>query len=128
MNNCFEQKSIILHYFLNQVKLADQLSLISMKDAGFSSQFIFNEKRIFSETVSPNKHGQICLEIKGDQDAPLVSFTGTPPEIILTTHTVKQTTSPPSKLQKVLTQGYGHHFISLTIIVLCWIELTGTES
>ena len=61
----FEQTCILPNYFLNQGELAAHCSFIGTKDADFNLQCIPNAKRLFSETVSPKKHGQVSLDKKG---------------------------------------------------------------
>ena len=58
-----------------------------MKDADFNFQCIPNIKRLCYETVSPEHYGQVCLNIKGDQDSLLISFTKTPPKTTTANHT-----------------------------------------
>ena len=56
---------------------------------------------LFSETVSPKNHGQVCLYIKGYKDKLLVSFTATTPYITTATHRGEKISSISSKLRKV---------------------------
>ena len=81
-------------------EIADHCSLIGLKDADFNSQFISNAKRLFSETLSPKNHGQVCLDRKGYQYELLVSFTLTTSAISAATHTDEQLSYMYSKLQK----------------------------
>ena len=50
-------------------------------------------KRLFTETVSTKKHGQLSLEKKVYQEALVVSFTAPPPAITTSTQTGEQTSS-----------------------------------
>ena len=54
----FEQECVLLNEFLYQGELSDQCSFIGMNDADFNAQCLSNAKILFSETLSPKKHGQ----------------------------------------------------------------------
>ena len=54
---------------------------IVLNYAYFYPHYLSNAKRLFSETLSPKKHGQVSFDKIGYQDAVLVSFTTTPPAL-----------------------------------------------
>ena len=55
---------------------------------------VYPMEMFFSETVSLKNNGQVCLDRKIYQDAILVSFATTPPEIITATQTNGKISSP----------------------------------
>ena len=61
-------------------------------------------KRLFTETVSTKKHGQVSLEKKVYQEALVVSFTENPPAITTDTHKGEQISSTPSNTSKSFPQ------------------------
>ena len=50
--------------------------------------------------MKPKKHGQVGFDKKCYQDAVLVSFTATPPDITTVTHTGERIYSPSSSKSK----------------------------
>ena len=72
---------------MNQDELDSHCLLIGTKNADFYLQCISNAKKLFYETAPPKNHDQLCLEIKGYQDALIVSFTANTPAITTATHT-----------------------------------------
>ena len=72
-----------------------------MKDSGFNFKGITNAKCLFSETVSPKNHGQVCLDGKVYQDTLLVSFNSTSSEINTSTHTGEQISSLPQNVRNI---------------------------
>ena len=91
-----------------------------MNDADFNSQFLSNAKSLFFETLSPKNHGQVSFDKKGDQDAVLVQFTATPPDITTAYHTGKQISSVSLFKGKDFATDYVHNLDLLTRIWCFW--------
>ena len=64
LTKAFEQKCVLLHAFLNQGDISYHCSFIGINDADFNSQCLSNAKRLYSETLSPKKHGQLSFDKK----------------------------------------------------------------
>ena len=79
--NPFEQKFVLLHALLNQGELSDHCSFNGLNEADFNLRCLSNAKRLFSETLSPKKSGQVRFDKKVYQYTVLVSFTATPHDI-----------------------------------------------
>ena len=79
---------------MKQGKLASHCSLTGPKDADLNSHCISNAKRLFYETLSPKKHGQLSFGKKGYQDTFLVSFTVTSANTNTAIHNGEQISSP----------------------------------
>ena len=86
LTKSFEQHCLLINAFLNKGELAARYSFISLNDADFNSYSLSNAKRLFYETLSPKKHGQVSFDKKGYQDIILVSFTASPPKITTAIH------------------------------------------
>ena len=87
--------------------------LIGLKGFDFDFQRISNSKRLFSEPLSPNKYGQLCLDIKVSQDLLLFYFLHlhlTFPQLI-------------NQVNKYILhpQSYVRVFQKFTVIILCFI-------
>ena len=127
-SKCFEQQCVLLNLFLNQGELAVHCSFIGINHAYFNSQFLFNAKQIFSETLSPKKRGQASFDKKGYQDTVLVSFTTTLPNITTDINTMEK------YLLHNQVKGKKNHKITLMVWCYllenswCWNETSGTES
>ena len=77
----FEQQCVIPNALSNQDETSSNYSFIGLNDAYFNSRCFSNAIFLFSETLPPKHHGQVSFDKKGYQDAVLVSFTATPPNI-----------------------------------------------
>ena len=109
--NSFEQQCILPYSFLNQGKNSAHCSLIVQKYDDFNFQCTSNAMHLFSETVSPKNHGQVCLYIKGYKDKLLVSFTATTPSITTATHTGEKYLLYHQSWERFLPESYSHHFV-----------------
>ena len=86
---------------MNQGKNSYHCSFIGLNGADFNSHCLSNSKRLFPETLSPKKHGQVSFDKKGYQDAVLVLFTAKPSVITTANHTGEQISSPSSSKMTV---------------------------
>ena len=120
----FEQQCVLLNAFLKQGELSDHCSYIGLNDADFSSLCLSNAKHLFSEILSPKKHGQVRSGKTFSQDAVPVSSTATPPNITLYIYTGEQIYSPLSiKRKGFLTKLCSYFGVSYRKFVM--LELNG---
>ena len=99
---------------LNQGELTIYCLFIGMKYSSFNSQYISNAKRLFYETLSPKKHGQVCLDRKDYYDALPVSFTANTPDITTATHIGGGYLFCDKYIRGGLPQVYIHHLVFCT--------------
>ena len=64
----FGQHYVLINALLKQGELASHCSCIGLNDADFNSYWLSNEKRLYSETLSPKNHGQVSFDKIGYQD------------------------------------------------------------
>ena len=104
----------MLHEYLNQGEISDRCSLFGLKYNRFNFCSLYNEKCLFSETVSLKNHGQVCLDKKAYQGAILVSFTAIPSAITTAIHAGEKYLLYHQIYRRFLPQSYGRHLVFCT--------------
>ena len=60
----FEQQCVLLNTILNQREISYHCLFIGLNDSLFISHCLSNAKRLFSETLSQKKQGQVSFDKK----------------------------------------------------------------
>ena len=118
----FENQCVLLNTLLNLGELSYHCSFIGLNDVDFNSRCLFNAKYLFSEMLSPKNHGQVSFDQNNNQDAVLLSFTETLPNITTDTHTREQISSPLSSKRKYfatkLCSSFGVNYQKICDVVM----------